>query len=56
MGSQEADLPVHIGAKGVLAIIDETTTSYNGKFLTIEVPGWESKTNVNPYGGGRLPW
>jgi hypothetical protein len=56
MGSQEADLPVHIGANGVLAVIDEATTGDNGKFLTIKVPGWESKTNVNPYAGGQLPW
>ncbi|KAL2421940.1 hypothetical protein ABEF95_000326 [Exophiala dermatitidis] len=56
MGSSSADLPVEAGVKGILGVIDKLTPKDNGKFLTIEVPGWEAKGKLNPYQGGELAW
>lgn len=51
-----ADLTVEHGAERVLAVLDESTTANNGKFLDIHVPGWDPAGKVSGYLGNDLPW
>jgi hypothetical protein len=56
MGSQDADLPVEVGARQTLDIIHRSTKEDNGKFWNIHVAGWETAPGPNQYDGKELPW
>jgi hypothetical protein len=56
VNSGEGDLTVDVGAKAVLDILDESSTSDNGKFLNIHVPGYEDVPGPNRYDGKEVPW
>lgn len=56
MGSQRADLPVDVGTKAVLEIVDKAKPEHNGKFIDVEVPGWAAPGKLNQYAGGEIPW
>lgn len=56
MGSQMADLPVDVGTKAVLDIVDKAKPEHNGKFIDVEVPGWAAPGKLNQYAGGEIPW
>jgi hypothetical protein len=56
LGSQDADLPVDVGVKAVLEIVDNATHADNGKFIDIHIPGWSEEGKVNHYLGGEVPW
>ncbi|RHZ57449.1 hypothetical protein CDV55_104632 [Aspergillus turcosus] len=56
LGGPRADLPPATGAEAVLDIVQKATTSQNGKFLNIRVPGWEENEGLNQYDGKEVPW
>jgi hypothetical protein len=56
MGSQDADLPVEVGAAAVVDIIKNADRSFNGKFQNIRVAGWENREGSNVYDGKAPPW
>ncbi|KAH8804313.1 short-chain dehydrogenase-like protein [Flagelloscypha sp. PMI_526] len=55
MGTDQAELSVDQSVNGILQAITNTDASSNGKFLDIEVKGWEP-TPLNSYTGGAIPW
>lgn len=56
MGSDAADLPVEVGVKAVLEIVDHATKEKNGKFFDIYVPGWSNEGEYQTYRGEEVPW
>ncbi|TVY37964.1 C-factor [Lachnellula subtilissima] len=56
LGSQNADLPVEVGAKATLDKIIGAGKEQNGQFLNIYVEGWEKKEGPNQYDGVNPPW
>ena len=56
MGGRVADLPVEMGAKALLDIVDNVTNADNGKFLDIHIQGWSTEGKVNHYLGGEIPF
>ncbi|KAJ5115026.1 hypothetical protein NUU61_000785 [Penicillium alfredii] len=56
LGGDSADLTVKQSATGVLDIIIPATTTENGKFYNVRVPGWEKAEGLNQYDGAQAPW
>ena len=56
LGTDQADLPVEVGASGVLEIADRLSKEDSGKFFDIYVPDWDKTSQFNRYEGGTLPW
>lgn len=50
LGTDAADLPVDVGAKCVLEVVDTASTKDNGKFYDIKYP------ELQQYPGGEIPW
>ncbi|KAH8824210.1 short-chain dehydrogenase-like protein [Flagelloscypha sp. PMI_526] len=55
MGTEQAELTVDQSVNGILQVINKIDGSFNGKFLDVEVRGWEP-TPVSSYNGGAIPW
>lgn len=53
-GKDDADLTVDESVKGILETVDKIDIKDTGKFLTIRVPGWE--TRQKQYDGSVRPW
>ncbi|KAL4912431.1 hypothetical protein BDW62DRAFT_216311 [Aspergillus aurantiobrunneus] len=57
IGGDMADLSVETGAQAVLKYItDQNPRSLNGRFLNIQVPGYEDAPGPNKYDGKDAPW
>ncbi|EXJ95963.1 hypothetical protein A1O1_01088 [Capronia coronata CBS 617.96] len=56
LGGKDAHLPVEVGSKAVLDILDMATKEQNGKFLDIHLPDFPSEGGVKLYQGGEIPW
>lgn len=56
MGSENADLPVDVGVKEVIRLMQSSGPESTGKFLNIHVPGWENAPGPNKYDGKEPPW
>lgn len=56
MGSERADLEVSVGAESVKTWILKADSNYNGKAVSIHVPGWENVEGPNKYDGKEIPW
>ncbi|KAL1615941.1 hypothetical protein SLS56_011636 [Neofusicoccum ribis] len=50
------DLMPEEGAKATLDIVFRVTTTDNGKFYNVHVPGWENVPGPNKYRGEIIPW
>ncbi|KAH8828642.1 short-chain dehydrogenase-like protein [Flagelloscypha sp. PMI_526] len=55
MGSDKAELTVEQSVNGIFKRINESDSTLNGKFLDIDVEGWEP-TPMSAYNGGEIPW
>jgi hypothetical protein len=56
MGGETAELDPTTSATKVLDIIARDAKQINGKFLKVQVPGWENAPGLHQYDGGELPW
>ncbi|KAJ5550297.1 hypothetical protein N7461_004995 [Penicillium sp. DV-2018c] len=56
LGGERAHLSVETGAEKVVDILKEVTPKQNGKFLNINVPGWEAPEGADQYDGKEVPW
>lgn len=56
LGSQNADLPVSVGAEQVIKITLSTDKSHSGRFRNILVPGYENVEGPNKYDGKDPVW
>ncbi|KAH8828640.1 short-chain dehydrogenase-like protein [Flagelloscypha sp. PMI_526] len=55
MGSDKAELTVEQSVKAIFKRINEGDSTLNGKFLDVDVEGWEP-TSMNVYNGAEISW
>jgi hypothetical protein len=56
MGTEKAHLPVDVGSKAVIELVNRVTKDDNGKFLDIDVPWWKGNGPPDDYTGATIPW